>query len=479
MTKDFQFVNLKEGFDEESHILGFADPSQFQEYPGWPLRNLLALLAILKPQLLSKGIKIMCLRQKAELGGELTIGESKFLEVSSNAKIELNTLKVTGWEKNEKNQFAPRFANMKSSMDPRALAESSVDLNLKLMKWRLVPDLDLNKFYNLKCLLLGSGTLGCNVARCLLGWGVKTITFVDNAKVSYSNPVRQSLFNFEDCLDGGKSKAEAAAQMLTKVFPGVKSKGYTLTIPMPGHPISESTKTKAKQDYDLLEELINNHDVIFLLMDTRESRWLPTVMAAAKQDKLVINAALGFDTFLVMRHGIRTEESWSDFQPDASGLIPGTQLGCYFCNDVVAPGDSTKDRTLDQQCTVTRPGVSYQAAAFAVEVMASILQHPLGLSSSAVTKEDFNQDSSPLGPTIHSLRGSISSFSISKPTTQRFSNCTACSQKVLEEFNASGFELLLNTAKDSKYLEKLTGLEELMSMSNFDDVIACSDEDDF
>ena len=74
-------------------------------------------------------------------------------------------IKVTGWEKNDKNQFAPRFANMRSSMDPKSLAESSVDLNLKLMKWRLVPDLDLPKMYNLKCLLIGSGTLGCNVAR--------------------------------------------------------------------------------------------------------------------------------------------------------------------------------------------------------------------------------------------------------------------------------------------------------------------------
>jgi len=106
-------------------------------------------------------------------------------------------------------------------MDPARLADTAVDLNLKLMRWRLLPDLQLEKVQNTRCLLLGAGTLGCYVARSLLGWGVRNITFVDNAKVSFSNPVRQPLFEFEDCLEGGKDKAQTAAASLRKVYPGV------------------------------------------------------------------------------------------------------------------------------------------------------------------------------------------------------------------------------------------------------------------
>lgn len=59
-------------------------------------------------------------------------------------------------------------------------------------------------------------------------------------------------------------------------------------------------------------------------------------------DQLVLTAALGFDSFLVMRHGIR-EMGTDGPLPSTAAIprnsIPGRMLGCYFCNDVVAPGN--------------------------------------------------------------------------------------------------------------------------------------------
>ena len=57
-------------------------------------------------------------------------------------------------------------------------------------------------------------------------WGVDTITFVDNSKISYSNPVRQSLFTFNDsCSSDPKDSAKAlkAAENLKLIYPGVVS----------------------------------------------------------------------------------------------------------------------------------------------------------------------------------------------------------------------------------------------------------------
>lgn len=68
--------------------------------------------------------------------------------------------------------------------------------------------------------------------------------------------------------------------------------------------------------------------------------------------QITINSALGFDSFLVMRHGpgpfnlgpgLKTEtENSLSAGVDNLALTNrdgGHRLGCYFCNDVVAPTD--------------------------------------------------------------------------------------------------------------------------------------------
>jgi ubiquitin-like modifier-activating enzyme ATG7 len=196
------------------------------------------------------------------------------------------------------------------------------------MKWRVAPELNLDSIKNTKCLLLGAGTLGSYVARILLGWGVHKITFIDSGTVSFSNPVRQPLFTFEDCIGGATMKATRAAEALKSIYPGVDARGYGMTVPMAGHPFTDTQEARVKSDYEKLKALFEEHDAIFLLMDTRESRWLPTVMGKS-MGKLVMNAALGFDSYVVMRHGVKPSEEQTG----------GEELGCYYCNDVVAPAD--------------------------------------------------------------------------------------------------------------------------------------------
>ena len=77
--------------------------------------------------------------------------------------------------------------------------------------------------------------------------------------MSYSNPVRQSLFTFEDCFNGGREKPSAAADAMAKIFPAVTTKGISLTVPMPAHPVSISTEKDVQKQYNELEELIKRY----------------------------------------------------------------------------------------------------------------------------------------------------------------------------------------------------------------------------
>ncbi|EAL87716.1 putative autophagy ubiquitin-activating enzyme ApgG [Aspergillus fumigatus Af293] len=436
-----------DGVPFEDSFICFADPSNYDDAPGWMLRNLLFLIkqrwGLRRAQIL-RYRDTRCENGRSmvvtmECKGQLVSRPGSFPETVSGAP------KVTGWERNSAGKLSGRLVDLTEYLNPKRLADQSVDLNLKLMKWRISPDLDLEKIKRTRCLLLGAGTLGSYVARNLMAWGVTKITFVDNGNVSFSNPVRQSLFNFKDCLEGGARKATRAAQALSEIYPGVETTGHVLSVPMAGHPITDTEKTR--KEFGILKALVDDHDVIFLLMDTRESRWLPTVIGKAA-GKIVINAALGFDSFVVMRHGVRNDAD------------PTSELGCYFCNDVVAPMNSVRDQTLDQQCTVTRPGVATIASALAVELLISLLQHPQGAAAPAALPGD-DRGSHPLGLVPHQIRGFLSSFENISVIGRSYDCCSACSINVVNAYNEQGWEFVMKALNEPGYVEELSGLREV------------------
>jgi len=63
----------------------------------------------------------------------------------------------------------------------------------------------------------------CDNGRIVLlqAWGVRKITLVDNGRVAMSNPLRQSLYTLDNCLNGGEFKATAAVESLKRIFPAV------------------------------------------------------------------------------------------------------------------------------------------------------------------------------------------------------------------------------------------------------------------
>jgi ubiquitin-like modifier-activating enzyme ATG7 len=494
-------------------MVAMADPCHLPLVPGWPLRNLLMVASARWAALPSSSpspplrLRVLCLRDGSSTGrASAAEGRSFVVDVSvpphaATATAAQNdggdnnpppaaspTPDALGWEADASGRALPRRVDLSTHLSPLMLAEQAVALNLRLMRWRAAPRLELEPLARCRCLLLGAGTLGCALARTLLAWGVRTITFVDDGRVAYSNPVRQSLYEHSDCAAGGKPKAQAAAEALARIFPGVDARGVDMRIPMPGHGAVQVAGEGVEADSLRLDALVEEHDAVFLLTDTRESRWLPTLLAAARR-KVAVTAALGFDGYLVMRHGVaqvaegeEEEEEGGDEgekrqqQQESLPLPPSRRsskrVGCYFCQDVVAPSDSTRARALDQQCTVARPGLAPIAGALSAELLAALLQHPLGVEAPAeaaaeASRDEEQQDDEEqppppaLGPVPHMIRGHLSGFSQVCMSGGAFPQCTACGPAVVRAWRARGAALVREAAADPSALERLTGLAAL------------------
>lgn len=114
--------------------------------PGWPLRNVLLLLA---KQFNISECEVICFREQPKqqsrsivLSLQLPSPPKGMNALFPNYFLyffftfqNLEMPSAVGWEKNAQNQLAPRFISLGTNMDPLKLASSAVDLNLKLMKW--------------------------------------------------------------------------------------------------------------------------------------------------------------------------------------------------------------------------------------------------------------------------------------------------------------------------------------------------------
>jgi hypothetical protein len=332
--------------------------------------------------------------------------------------------------------------------DAAALARTAVRLHLELMKWRACPQFDIDKIMGLRVLIVGAGSIGCAISRILLGYGVTRQTFIDNATVGLSNVARQPLFSVEDASQGAK-KATAAARAIVAAHPGAEAVGVVLDIPTPGRARQgEEAYAAHSAAITILRDLLVTADVVFLALDSREARWLPSVLAASLPPQtapLVITAGVGFDAAVVVRHG-----------------VPHSNLGCFFCagGDATPPRDSRTGAPQDALCTVTRAGIVPLAAALAAELAITTILHPSGAKAPhEAAKEGEMVDAdypSPFGAASHVTRARIRGPpSISAAGAPADPLCPACGPRVQTAFSLRGESFLIEAMTDEKTLTQL------------------------
>lgn len=128
-----------------------------------------------------------------------------------------------------------------------------------------------------------------------------------------------------------------------------------------------------------------------------------------------------------------------------------------------------KDQTLDQQCTVTRPGVAAIASALLVELLTSVLQHPkkqyapAPVSSKGPSGSTYERDpvDHPLGLVPHQIRGFLSSFQNMIIHGKSYPQCSACSQSIVSAYKAEGWGFVKKALSDRNYVAELSGLAEV------------------
>ncbi|EUD65381.1 hypothetical protein C922_04121 [Plasmodium inui San Antonio 1] len=449
----------------------------------------------------------------------------------------------------------------------------ALEQHVKLIKWNLLKDLNEEKITSLKVLILGMGTVGCNVARTCVTWGIKHLTLVDNSVVKPSNVGRQSLYTTDDIEDECKMpvhKVVAAKRRLLKIAPDLKIQAKLIDIPMPGHSsyVSNGRIGKTKETIADLDNLISNHDIVFLATDSKESRYFPSLLIAEKQYNCMRELQNGqkweeqqrettlptvdstnsvestnpvdcanpvdctnpmhFDPpsdyhsdlyMSLSKENNLTDEAIHERQTFYNNILTNVmQLakmpplgitialgfeslhiirhpylyfkgGCFYCNDLHSPENSSFGQPFDEKCTVSRGGLSSISGGLSVELLISLTQHPLHFFAPHTNKDQYvygcdmhmdgrrdpsreqtgrvknraasNSLVSCLGATPHILSLNLAEFTMRKMYCSAFDRCMCCSEKVILRYQACPEVFVENVIRDSSVLERITGIDEL------------------
>ena len=119
------------------------------------------------------------------------------------------------------------------------------------------------------------------------------------------------------------------------------------------------------------------------------------------------------------------------------------------------------DRTLDQQCTVTRPGVAPIASALLVEIFVGLLQGVKGSSSPTPKNSKVDREIRPLGVVPHQVRGFLSDFENKVIWGKRYDSCSACSPSIMRAYISDGWKFVRRALNEKGYVEELSGLAEV------------------
>ena len=125
---------------------------------------------------------------------------------------------------------------------------------------------------------------------------------------------------------------------------------------------------------------------------------------------------------------------------------------------ILMGNQSVTDRTLDQQCTVTRPGVAAIASALLVEILVSIVQHPLGALAPAPISPTQEHGDHPLGIIPHQIRGYLSHFHNAVIRGNSYDCCSACSARIIDAYKLDGWNFVKRALNEKGYVEDLSGL---------------------